>query len=178
MSPGFLASAGPSFPAPGGPELVAGLMAACDNSTLARSYVLFHRLLTVRCFSDLYHYTSVVQACTSGNFCWRQKLLFLSCLIHFVGCVSVSPQNSSTCCSWKTAVKREEIGVCVFVCVGVHARMCVKSINLCTDFSLNAWALSEMRAEWLWKALIEAMPSTGYSSGPLKSSSRRAASLG
>lgn len=178
MSPGFLASAGSPLPGPGGPELVAALVAACGIPTLARSHVFFHRLLTVKCFPDLYRCISVVQACTSGDFCWRQRLLFLNCLIHFVGCVSTNSQNSSACCPWKTAVKREEIGVCVFECMSAHESMCVKSINLCTDFNLNAWNLSEMRAEWLWKALIEAMPSTGHSSGPLKSSSRRAASLG
>lgn len=49
--------------------------------------------------------------------------------------------------------------VCLHLCV------CVRSINLCTDFSLNAWTLSGPRAEWLWKA-GEAMPSSGHGSGP------------
>lgn len=56
------------------------------------------------------------------DFFWGQKLLFLKYLVCFVGCgVGTNPQTSSACCSWKTAVKREEIDACVFACV----RACV-----------------------------------------------------
>lgn len=57
-------------------------------------------------------------------------------------------------------MKREETGVGVWVCVSVCVGVCVgvRSINLCTDFSLNAWTLSGPRAEWFWNALVKPLP--------------------
>ena len=56
-------------------------------------------------------------------------------------------------------MKREEIGACVFSCVSVC--LCVRSINLYTDFSSNAWTLSGPRAEWLCKAPVQPCPAQG-----------------
>lgn len=49
--------------------------------------------------------------------------------------------------------------VCVCVCVQ-------QNTNLCTDFSLNAWTLSGLRAEWLRKAV----DGSGHGSAPMCSS--------
>lgn len=48
--------------------------------------------------------------------------------------------------------------VCMYVCVSV------RSINLCTEFSLNARTLSGLRAEWLWEALVKPCPTQVLSS--------------
>lgn len=60
------------------------------------------------------------------------------------------------------------------ICMCVRMCVCVRSINLCTDFSLNAWTLSGLRAQWLWKALVKPCPAQGM----LRCSFRRAALLG
>lgn len=66
--------------------------------------------------------------------------------------------------------ERKLVCACICVCVCVY----IRSINLCTDFNLDAWT----RGRVVLECSGETIPSSGHGSSPPKCIGRRAASLG